>query len=247
MLVRAARLLPILLILLPHVVRAAEPVDLELVLAADASGSIDDDEFRLQRAGYAAAITNPEVLNIIKAGFHGKIALAFVEWGAPDSQETIVDWMVIKDEFTAEAFATLLTAAPRKATGWNSISGVIQYAANMIRSNEYEGARRIIDISGDGPQLNGPALPLVRGKAVSWGITINALAIKSPGGGYPGPRGEPLEEHYRNDVIGGRGSFVEVAEDRARFAEAILRKMIQEMAALPAEEPQEGGRPKRPR
>ncbi len=215
-------------------VRAAEPVDLELVLAADGSGSIDDQEFALQRAGYAAAITDPQVLRVIRAGYHGRIALAYVEWGAPDSLHTIVDWTVIDGEKSAKAFADRLMAAPRMAVGWNSISGAIQYAANMIRSNLFEGARKIIDISGDGPQLNGPPLPLVRGKVVSWGITINALVIKSPGGGYPGPRGEPLDEHYRRDVVGGRSAFVEVAESRAHFGEAILRKMIQEIAARPS-------------
>lgn len=224
--------LPALLALVPAA--RAETVDLELVLAQDASGSIDENEFRLQRAGYAGAITHPEVLAAIRAGFHGRIALAYVEWGAPDSQHTVVDWMVVHDAASAQAFADRLMAAPRLAHGWNSISGVIQYAARMIDGNAFEAARRIIDVSGDGPQMNGPPLPQVRGQAIASGITINGLVIQTPGGGYPGPSGEPLDEHYQNDVIGGRGAFVEVAESRARFADAILRKMILEMVGAPA-------------
>lgn len=208
----------------------AERVDLELVLAADGSGSIDDQEFRLQRAGYAAAITNPNVLAAIQSGFHGRIALAHVEWGGPASQHTIVDWMVISDAASAQAFADKLVAAPRVAQGYNSISGAIDHAADLIRSNDIDGARLVIDVSGDGPQIGGRPLPVARAEALADGITINGLVIKSPGGGYPGPGGMPLDAHYDRDVIGGQGAFVMVAETRANFAEAILAKMIEEIA-----------------
>lgn len=215
----------------------AEAVDLELVLAADGSGSIDDEEFRLQRQGYAAAITHPDVLSAIRGGYYRKIALALIEWGAPDSQEVVVDWTVVGDEASAQSFAKHVLAAPRKAIGWNSISGAIAFAAGMIRANAYEGSRKVIDVSGDGPQLNGPPLPLVRAQALAGGITINALAIKSRGGGYPGPGGEPLDLHYRRDVIEGPGAFVEIAETRAHFAEALLRKMLAEIAHRPLSGP----------
>lgn len=209
---------------------AAEPVDLELVLAADGSGSIDEAEFRLQRAGYAAAIAHPRVLAAIRSGAYRRIALTLIEWAAPESQHTIVDWTIIHDEASARAFADRLMRADRVAFGYNSISAAIAYGARKIHENGFEGVRKIIDVSGDGPQMNGPPLALVRQQVVDSGITINALVVKSPGGGYPGPRGEPLDVHYRNDVIGGNGPFVMVAESRANFAEAILNKLILEIA-----------------
>lgn len=213
--------------------RAAEAVDLELVLAADGSGSIDDQEFELQRAGYAAAITHPDVLAAIQGGYHGAIALAYVEWGGPTSQHTIVDWQVIRDPASAKLFADRLVSAPRRALGYNSISGAIDHAAALIATNAFDAARRIIDVSGDGPQIGGRPLPLARQEALQADITINALVLESPGGGYPGPGGIPLDEHYERDVIGGFGAFVMVAESRADFARAIRQKMLLEIAARP--------------
>lgn len=218
---------------------AAEAVDLELVLAADGSGSIDEDEFRLQRAGYAAAITNPRVLDALRSGFHQAVALAYIEWGGPESQHTIVDWHVVRDAASARIFADKLLAAPRLAFGFNSISGAIDYAAGLIRDNGHEGSRKIIDVSGDGPQIGGRPLDAARSEAVAAGITINGLVIKSPGGGYPGPGGMPLETHYRLDVIGGVGAFVMVAETRQDFARAVLNKLLLEIAGT------RGGAPER--
>lgn len=173
--------------------QAAERVDLELVLAADGSGSMDAAEFSLQRAGYAEAITHPDVLGTILSGYSQVIAIAYVEWAAPTSVHTIVDWMVIRDAASAAVFADRLILAPRVAVGYNSISA-----------------------------------------ALDLDITINALVIKSPGGTYRGPGGIPLETHYARDVIGGFGAFVETAETRAQFAEAIRRKLVLEIAATPA-------------
>ena len=211
----------------------AEPVDLELVLAADGSGSIDDDELRLQREGYAAAIQHPQILDAIRGGFHQKIAIAFVEWGAPWSQHTIVDWTVIDGPGSAKAFADALLAAPRMAESFNSISEAIAYSVNLIETNAYQGRRKIIDISGDGPQMNGRPLPEAKALAMLAGITINALVVYKPGGLNSGPNGEALIEHYQNDVIGGRGAFAHMAEGREQFAPAILKKMILEIAEVP--------------
>lgn len=210
--------------------RAQEAVDLELVFAADGSGSIDDEELALQRAGYAAALAHPRVLSAIRGGYLQKIAVTFVEWAAPESQHTIVDWTVIRDEASARAFGDTLVAAPRQAWGSNSISNAIHYSANLIETNGYEGTRKVIDVSGDGPQRNGRPLEPVRQATLLKGITINALVVISEGGGYPGPRGEPLAEHYANDVIGGPGAFVMTAESRDEFADAILRKLLLEVA-----------------
>ncbi len=208
----------------------AEKVDLELVLAADGSGSIDDDELRLQREGYAAAITHPKILDAIRGGFHQKIAIAYVEWGAPWSQHTIADWTVIDGPDSAAAFAAQLVAAPRMAESYNSISEAIAYSVNLIETNAYDGRRKIIDISGDGPQMNGRPLPEAKAMAMLSNITINALVVYKPGGVRTGPYGEPLIDHYRNDVIGGRGAFAHIAEGRDQFAPAILKKMILEIA-----------------
>jgi len=229
---RAARLAAALaaLALWGGAAAAEQAVDLELVLAADGSGSIDDQEFRLQRAGYAAAITNPRVLDAVLSGFLQRIALAYIEWGAPDSQATIVDWMVIHDRASAQAFADKLLTAPRVVWGYNSISAAIDYAAGLIAGNDFEGTRKIIDVSGDGPQIGGRPVQAARGEAVLAGITINALVVVSPGGGYPGPGGMPLDAHYRRDVIGGAGAFVMSADGRQSFAAAILNKLVLELA-----------------
>ena len=210
-----------------------QPVDVELVLAADGSGSIDDAELRMQRTGYAEAITSPQVLDAIRSGYIGAIAVAYIEWGGPSSQHTIVNWTVVRDEASARAFADALLAAPRAAVGYNSISGAIDYAAGLIRGNAFEGTSKIIDVSGDGPQIGGRPVELARDEAVVAGITVNALVVATPGGGFRGPGGMPLDEHYERDVIDGSGAFVMVAEDRGRFAEAILKKMVLEIAGRP--------------
>lgn len=209
---------------------AAEPVDLELVLTADGSGSIDDEELALQRRGYAEAITHPQVLDAIRSGYRQAIAVAYVEWGAPESQHTIVDWMRISSPEEAKAFADRLISEPRQAWGYNSISEAIAYSANLIRTNQFEGSRKVIDVSGDGPQIGGCPLASVRGETVLSGISINALVVDSPGGGHRGPMGEPLADHYRNDVIGGTGAFVMTAQSRRHFAIAVRRKLILEIA-----------------
>ncbi|UCH75870.1 MAG: DUF1194 domain-containing protein [Rhodospirillales bacterium] len=232
---------PVLTLLLGSAVAAApslaqEPVDLELVFAADGSGSIDDQELALQRAGYAAALAHPKVLAAIRGGYLQKIAVAYVEWAAPESQHTIVDWTVIENETSAREFGRRLTAAPRQAWGSNSISNAIHYSANLIETNGFEGTRKVIDVSGDGPQRNGRPLELVRQATLLKGITINALVVVSEGGGYPGPKGEPLTEHYANDVIGGPRAFMMTARSREEFAEAILRKLILEVAGTPPHE-----------
>jgi len=229
-----AVLLALLLCLVAGLARA-EPVDLELALAADGSGSIDDEELRLQREGYAEAITHPSVLAAIRSGYLGAIAVTYIEWGGPASQHTIVDWTLIRDEGDAAAFAERLRTSPRQAIGYNSISNVVAYAGRKIAENGHEGTRKVIDVSGDGPQIGGRPLPLVRAETLAAGITINAIAIDSPSGGVSGPGGMPLNLHYRRDLIGGPGAFVMVAEDRQHFREAILQKMLLEISdALPS-------------
>ena len=219
-----------LALVLPLEAPAAEAVDLELVLAADGSGSIDDNELAFQRRGYAQAITHPRVLNAIRGGYRQAIAVTFVEWGGPDSQHIIVGWTKISDEASARAFAERLIAEPRQAYSYNSISEAIAYSAGLIHANDFSGSRKIIDVSGDGPQIGGRPLSLIRAETVLSGITINGLVIEAPGGDFPGWDAPSLARHYENDVIGGKGAFVVVAKGREKFAKTILKKLILEIA-----------------
>lgn len=206
------------------------PVDVVLALAADGSGSIDNDELRLQREGYGQALASPEVLSVIGRGIHGAIAVIYAEWGGPHSQHVIVDWTLIRDEASAKAFAAELIARPREARGYNSISAAIDFSVNLIETGPYRGMKRVIDVSGDGPNIGGRAVEAARDDAVAKGITVNALAILRPGGSVPARIGQPLPDYYREAVIGGPGAFVEVADENRSFADAVRRKIVTEIA-----------------
>jgi hypothetical protein len=208
----------------------AEPVDLELVFAADGSGSIDDDELRLQRRGWADALTSKEVLDGVRDGVIGAIAVAFMEWGGPQSQYLVVDWHVIRDEASARAFSDRLLGASRGAYGYNSISNAIDFSVRLVEQNAHEGVRKVIDVSGDGPNIGGRPLSAARADALAKGFTINALAIRRPGGRPGGPGGMSLEDYYGREVIGGPGAFVEIADEARPFAVAARRKLLTEIA-----------------
>jgi hypothetical protein len=211
---------------------AAEEVDLELVLAADGSGSIDDEELRLQRVGYARAVAHPRVLLAIASGFLGKIAIAFIEWGGAESQHMIVDWTVIDGPESAAAFGNKLVAAPREAFSYNSISNAIVYSQNLIETNEYAGLRKIIDVSADAGNIGGVPLSVARAQAIIAGITINGLAISRPGSTRPF-RGIALETHFARDVVGGPGAFVVTVDETISFADAVIKKLVLEIAGTP--------------
>lgn len=225
----------------PQPASAAEEVDLELVLAADGSGSIDDEELRLQREGYARALAHPRVQAAIKSGFLGKIAVAFVEWGGPESQHTIVDWMVIDSPEAAAEFGEELRAAPRAAFSYNSISNAIAYSQNLIETNDYEGTRRIIDVSADAGNIGGQPLAITRTRALQAGITINGLAISRPGSTRPF-RALNLEAHFATEIIGGPGAFVVTVDETISFADAVVKKLVLEIAGAPAAPAQLGQR-----
>jgi hypothetical protein len=212
----------------------AETVDLQLVLAADVSRSVDDNEFRLQREGYAAALTDPRVLRAIQSGQIGRIAVCYFEWSGESFQQMIVDWMVIGDEETAGLFADRLVKAPRPFANRTSIGVAIDYAAEQFLRSGHDSQRRTIDVSGDGTNTNGKHPAIAREGAVANGITINGLVILSP---EPMPWNpwhthppEGLEEYYRQNVAGGPGAFVIAAEDFNSFAYAIVNKLIREIA-----------------
>jgi len=217
------------LFLTGHVAQAEERVDLELVLAADGSGSIDDAELALQREGYARAVRNPRVLEALTGGIYAKSVVAYVEWGSAESQHTIVDWTVIDGPEAADAFGRALVAAPRQAWGYNSISNAIAYSQNLIESNPFRGLRRVIDISADAGNVGGMPLYVARQNAVDTGITINGLAISRPGSTRP-LRATSLEAEFREQIIGGAGAFVVTVDAETSFEQAVLKKMILEVA-----------------
>lgn len=214
--------------------RAQEvPVDLELVLAVDVSGSIDPDEARQQREGYLAAIADATVLQAIRANFHRRIAVAYVEWASADYQRVVVDWTLVEDEKTALGFVDQLGEAPPLSARWTSISAAIDFAVPLFEGNGYAGDRRVIDVSGDGPNNRGRPVTLARDAAVAQGIVINGLPILNDNPqpfDLPTPREMALDRYYAENVIGGPGSFVIPAQDFTDFKAAILNKLIREIA-----------------
>jgi len=206
-------------------------VDLELVLAADISGSMDHEEAVLQRTGFINAIRHPEVIATIQRGRYGRIAVTYVEWAGVTHQATLVNWTEIHDEASAEAFAIAIAAPPVRTAFWTSISTVIDYALGSLADNGFKALRQVIDISGDGPNNSGGYAPQARDRAVAKGVTINGLPIIN---NRPGPYGfmpmPNLDHYYEDCVIGGFAAFVIVANGFQDFARAVRRKMLLEIA-----------------
>jgi len=218
----------------PAATAAAEQVDLLLVLAADVSRSVDNTKFQLQREGYAAAVSDRRVLDAIRSGRNGRVALTFVEWSGAGSQRVLIDWTTIGDAETARSFGDRLLEAPRSFADRTSISGAIEFAMGQLARAPYESVRRTIDVSGDGTNNAGRDVTLARDEAVAQGVTINGLVILSetPLAWNPDHTNPPggLQNYYRNNVIGGPGAFVLVAENFNSFGQAIVKKMIAEVA-----------------
>lgn len=214
---------------------AAEPVDLELVLLADASRSIDAGEIRLQRQGYAAALTHPDVLAAIAGGYLRRIALTYVEWGDESSQEVVVPWSVIDGPDSAAGFAKDLLAAPRLAEGPNAIGNALAAAQALIESNHFEGTRKIIDFSADSAWSGGGlSITVARARALARGMVINGLAILCRDCASGRPVSYDLEGAFASFIIGGPGSFVVTADGNRSFAQAVRRKLLLEIAGRPA-------------
>jgi len=213
---------------------AGDDVDLLLVLAADVSRSIDAAKFQLQREGYAAAIADPRVLDTIRSGHSGRIGLTFVEWSGTAAQRVVIDWMAVGDAAAAKDFGDRLIEAPRSFEDRTSISGAIEFAMNKFAQAPFACARHTIDISGDGTNNAGRDVTALRDEAVGKGITINGLVILSdnPMSWNPDHTNPPggLDYYYRNNVIGGAGAFVMVAKNFNSFGQAIISKMIAEVA-----------------
>ncbi|MEM7462634.1 MAG: DUF1194 domain-containing protein [Pseudomonadota bacterium] len=206
----------------------AEEVELELVLLADASGSITDYEIQFQRQGYADAITDPAVLAAIAGTNYGSIAVTYVEWAA--NTAVVVDWKKIDGPESAAAFASALTAPPRQAFGRNAIGAALLDGKRLIETNEFTGWRKVIDFSGDSPNnFSGPSIEEARQEVISAGITINALPILCRFCDTP-VRYADLGKIYEEQIIGGMGAFVITAVSEKDLAVAIRRKLILEIA-----------------
>ena len=234
------RLLPAVFALLfwPVPVPAMQEVDLELVLLADASGSIDEAEIRFQRQGYAAAITHPDVLNAIADGLLGRIAVTYVEWGNAASQEIVVPWTIVDGSGSAAQVAGVLIETPRLAYGYNAIGSAIFFGEQLIERNDIKGLRKVIDLSADSANnWDGISIELARQSAIAKGITINGLAILCRHADCSGrPITYDLEAAFASTIIGGPGSFVVTVDGPKEFADAVRRKLILEIAARPAQE-----------
>jgi hypothetical protein len=217
--------------------RAEESVDLLLVLASDVSRSVDTRKFQLQREGYAAALSNPRVVDAIRSGPHGRIAICFVEWSGVTSQKLVIDWTIVSDAATARKIGDQLIELPRAFADRTSISAGIEFAMSQLERAPFRGVRRTIDVSGDGTNNSGRDVTLARDEALAKGVTINGLVIlsDSPLPWNPEHTNPPggLDGYYRNNVIGGGGAFVMVAENHDSFGQAIVKKMIAEIAFNP--------------
>jgi Protein of unknown function (DUF1194) len=210
--------------------RAADtPVDLELVLAVDVSRSMDPDEQKLQRDGYVAALTHPDVVSAITQGRHGRIALSYVEWAGPETQHKVIDWRAIDGPASAGAFAAELAQAPIQGFRGTSISNGLVFVAPQFDNNGYEATRRVIDVSGDGPNNMGIPIEIAREPILRAGITINGLPIMiKRASGFASI--DNLDVYYEDCVIGGPGSFVVTIKERDKFKEAIRTKLLLEVA-----------------
>ena len=221
--------------------RAQEAVDLLLVLASDVSRSVDARKFQLQREGYAAALSNPRVVEAIRSGPHGRIAICFIEWAGATSQKLVIDWTLVSDAASARKVADQMIELPRSFADRTSISAGLEFAMSQLERAPYTGIRRTIDVAGDGTNNSGRDITTVRDEVLARGVTINGLVIlsESPLPWNPEHTNPPggLGEYYRRNVIGGPGAFVMVAENHNSFGQAIVKKMIAEIAWAPPSRP----------
>lgn len=230
-----------------HQALAEDEVDLLLVLAADISRSLDAVKFKLQREGYAAALTNPKVVAAIASVPTGRIAICFVEWSGANAQAVVVDWTSVGSAAETEALAQRILAAPRLFMERTAIGSAIEYSMTQFARSPFQSARRVIDVSGDGTSNAGVEVTVARDSAISQGVTVNGLAILSevPLASNPTHTHPPggLLKYYEDNVIGGQGAFALSAENFEAFGRSILNKLIKEIAAAPDAGGASTGRP----
>ena len=229
----------------------APTVDVAIALAADVSRSIDDEEFELQRKGYAAALTSPQFVEAIQSGVHGAVALCFIEWAGPGQQALVARWMVIRDGEGATDFAKMLLAAPRSFAGRTAIGDGIDFASAQLAAGNIAATRRVIDVSGDGTNNSGRPVAAARDDATAKGLTINGLAIinEKTGGiqgtflfGHTHPPGG-LPNYYHDNVIGGPGAFVLQISNFETFAQAMTNKLLTEISDATPHRPRQSAAP----
>lgn len=209
----------------------AEPVDVELILAVDVSLSMSPDELAIQRDGYVAALTHEQVIRAIQDGVHGKIALTYMEWAGVPMQNVVVPWTVISSREEAEAFAQKLTVHPPASARRTSLSAALHFASDLFAESSYSGTKRVVDISGDGPNNQGSLVTAARDALVEQGIVINGLPLMTRGTGFVSAYDvADLDLYYQNCVVGGPGSFMIPVNDWSQFPEAVRRKLVLELA-----------------
>jgi uncharacterized protein DUF1194 len=225
----------------------ANAVDVQLVLAVDVSYSMDMDELAIQREGYAQALVSKDFLQALKTGPNGKVAVTYFEWAASSDQKIIIPWRVIDGPESADAVAAEILKTPIRRASRTSISGAIYFAMPLFDDSPYKGLRRVIDISGDGPNNNGGPITIARDEALSKGIIINGLPIMVKEPSYSTMDIDNLDFYYEDCVIGGPGSFVVSIKDREKFKEAIRTKLLLEVAGRTPEKVPVAEKEKEPR
>ena len=210
-------------------------VDVELVLAVDISFSMDPDEQELQREGYIHALTSQEFFRALKDGVHGKIAVTYFEWANINDRRVIVPWRLIDGPESADAFVADIARAPYRRASRTSVSGAIEFGTQLFENSGYKGLRRVIDVSGDGANNNGPPVTMMRDEALAKGIVINGLPVMVKEQFNSGMDINELDVYYEDCVIGGPGAFVIAIKERSQFKDATRTKLVQEIALAPPE------------
>ncbi|MSP75921.1 MAG: DUF1194 domain-containing protein [Rhodospirillaceae bacterium] len=210
--------------------RADTPVDLQLVLAVDVSRSIDEVEAELQRRGYIEALTNDHVIDAILSGEHRRIALCYTEWAGTHYQTVVIDWSVIDSAAGARRFADKLAEAPRTSQSWTAVGAALVHAGQRFDTSGFTSKRRVIDVSGDGRTNDGPPAEIVRDRLVAMGIVINGLPVMMNRTNFGRPPDLTLDKYYEENVIGGSGSFIIVADNFDHFSRAVRTKLVREIS-----------------
>jgi len=205
-------------------------VDVQLALGVDVSYSMDPEEQELQREGYMAAITSREFMGALREGMHGRVAMTYFEWAGMHHQQIIVPWRLVDGPEAADGFAADIARARYTRASRTSVSGALLFGAQLFEGSGYRGIRRVIDVSGDGVNNNGPLVALTRDEVIAKGITVNGLPImlKRPSRGMMDI--DQLDVYFEDCVIGGPGAFVVPIRDRSKFKEAIRTKLVLEVA-----------------
>lgn len=203
-------------------------VDVELILAVDTSRSMDYEEVEIQRDGYIAALQHPDFINAVRMGLLGRIAISYYEWAGEVDPSSVIDWQIIANEADAKDFAAKLAARPIVTQRRTSISAAIKFGTQSLLSNNFSGLRKVIDVSGDGPNNMGTPVEAARDEAVSSGVVINGLALVLRPSGTTGG----LDQYYKDCVIGGPASFVLPIHRIEDFEVAVRRKLIMEVSGI---------------